>query len=100
VCNDSASEVWRKLNGIWKSVNLVDGDKLKMVVETWLKRMGMQGGMNTGYECPTIVLIVWKVIIDGLIVGGLTVIVIYVAKPSYISTKHYGLWGLFITIHT
>jgi hypothetical protein len=54
LCNDSASEVWRQVSGIWESVNLEDGDRFKMVVVSGLKRKGLQGGMDKGYACPTI----------------------------------------------
>jgi hypothetical protein len=47
LCNDSAREVWRQVSGIWESVNLEDVDRLKMVVESGLKRVGVQGGMDT-----------------------------------------------------
>ena len=34
----------------------VDGDRFKMVVESGLKRIGVQGGMDSGYVCPTVYL--------------------------------------------
>jgi hypothetical protein len=42
------------VGGIWESVKLIHDDRLKMVLESGLKRMEVQGGMNTGYEYPII----------------------------------------------
>jgi hypothetical protein len=42
------------VSGIRESVNSVDGDRFKMLVESGLKRIGVQGGMDEGYVCPKI----------------------------------------------
>ena len=84
------------MSGIWESVNLVFGDRFKMVVESGLKRIGVQGGMDRGpYKICVSNNIFKSVTRDNrwLIVGRLTVIIIYVATSNYYFDQTVGLLG-------
>jgi hypothetical protein len=73
-----------------------DGERLKMVMESGLKRMEVHSCMDSGHICLTLGLLVLQVTADmaRLLCGpGGQSMLIY-------STKHKGFWGLFITLHT
>ena len=49
--SDSDSEAWRQFGGIWECYNGGDGERLKIVVESGQKKMGLHSRIDICHLC-------------------------------------------------